>query len=313
MKIIADMSGDYADGVPAHLKLEQFSEESDEEVLFYGYNSVENLELQEKYSSYKRKVLLNLWTPCDYMNEGDKFKRNALKQPEFFDEIYTICPYTIDWLKDSHGDERYKYIFHPFDGSYAPADFEKDSDVCYFGGVHGKNHWDMVEVMTEFNHRLISMNNNPFVTHHNVPHHTKLDLVAKTKISLCSNILPLEDVHLKEITKYPEWDENEAFNNVMKYAAPQYKCRAAEAAFCKSLLMVKRDEWNLIEHYFVPDEEFIYYENKKDLKEKISHVLKNYDDYSEMIEKAYLRSFDYTSKPLVDIIKNKKEWSYLNV
>ena len=64
MKIISDMSGDYADGVPAHLKLEEYSLESDKEVLFYGYGSVENGSIQESHKSFERKTLLNLWTPC---------------------------------------------------------------------------------------------------------------------------------------------------------------------------------------------------------------------------------------------------------
>ena len=75
---------------------------------------------------------------------------------------------------------------------------------------------------------------------------------------------------------------------------------------------MKRDRWNLIEHYFIPDEEFIYYEDGEDLKRKIEKILNNYKDYEGMVEKAYLRSLNYKSKPLVDIIRSKKEWSFLN-
>jgi spore maturation protein CgeB len=137
--------------------------------------------------------------------------------------------------------------------------------------------------------------------------------VAKTKISLCVNLLPLDDDKISTITKYDSWYTNEAFEEVTKGIAPQYKCRAAEAAFCRSLLLVKRDPWDLIEHYFVPDEEFIYYDNKEDLKEKITYILDNYEQHEEMIERAYTRSLDYTSKPLVDIIRSKEEWKHLNV
>tara|TARA_R100001082_G_scaffold64487_1_gene36314 strand:- start:777 stop:1718 length:942 start_codon:yes stop_codon:yes gene_type:complete len=313
MKIISDMSGDYADGVPAHLKLEEYSLESDKEVLFYGYGSVENGSIQESHKSFERKTLLNLWTPCEYMNQGDSHGRHGLSQVNFFDEIYTICPHTIQWHKDHFQGPDYKYIFHPFDGSYSPTDFEKDAEVCYFGGIHGKNHVEMAKSMVQFDYRLISMTHNRLVTHHNVPHRTKLDLVAKTKISLCSNLLPLTDDIIHYIKQYPSWEKNQAFSHLDEYIAPQYKCRAAEAAFCRSLLMVKRDPWNLIEHYFVPDEEFIYFDNEEDLTEKITEVLANYDKYQGMIEKAYQRSLNYTSKPLVDIIRSKQEWKHLNV
>lgn len=313
MKIVSDMSGDYTDGVPAHLKLEEYSTWSANQVLFYGYSSVENPSIQKTYESFGRKTLLNLWTPCEYMNQGDRHGRHALSQVNFFDEVYTICPHTIEWHKTQFEGPSYKYIFHPFDGSYSPKDYEKDADVCYFGGVHGPDHQEMVDVMTQFDYRLISMISGELVTHHDVPHRTKLDLVAKTKISLCCNLLPLEDIHIGFIKQYPRWDKNEAFSHVDKRIAPQYKCRAAEAAFCRSLLMVKRDPWNLIEHYFVPDEEFIYFDSKEDLTEKITEVLANYDKYEGMIEKAHQRSLNYTSKPLVDIIRNKQEWKHLNV
>jgi len=307
------MSGDYADGVPVHLNLEEFSREDNKEVLFYGYNSVQNDQLQRQYSHYERKVYLNLATPTDFLNDGDGKGRNALDQVEYFDEIYTICPYTIEWHRTVHQDGRYRYIFHPYDGSYSPSSYDKEVDVCYFGGIHGPYHEEMVRAMTNFNHRIMSMHHHPRVTHLNVPHRKKLDLIATSKISLCCNLLPMENKHIIPIFRdYPQWRENKAFVYAEKYLCPQYKCRAAEAAFCKSLLLVRKDPWNLIEHYFVPNEEFLYYENEKDLKKKIETVLNNYEDYKEMIEKAYLRSLNYKSKPLVDIIRNKKEWSHLN-
>ena len=85
MKIISDMGDDYADGVPIHLNLEEFSREDNKEVLFYGYNSVQNDQLQNQYSDYKRKVYLNLATPTDFLNDGDDKGRNALDQVEYFD------------------------------------------------------------------------------------------------------------------------------------------------------------------------------------------------------------------------------------
>jgi hypothetical protein len=309
MIIVSDLNGDYADGVPAHLQLENFSQSSETDVLFYGYNSVENFKLQQEYAHFSRKVLLNLWTPCEYFNKGDSYGRLARKQVEYFDEIYTICPFTINWHRRTTGDSRYRYIFHPFDGSYAPTDFEKTADICYFGGVHGPKHEAFVQGMTKFNYRLISMQPHSLITHHNVPHHTKLDLVAQTKISLCYNMLPLTEQHAAAlINQYHQWEDNKAFGLLPSFMAPQYKCRAAEAAFCKSLLLVKRSPWKLIEHYFEPDKEFIYFDTVEEMQDKVADILSNYEQYQEIIDRAYKKSLNYMSEPLVNIIRNKEEW-----
>jgi len=309
MIIVSDLKGDYTDGVPAHLKLEQYSQHSDTDVLFYGYDSIQNFKLQQEYAHYPRKALLNLWTPCEFFNKGDSYGRLARKQVEYFDEIYTICPFTINWHRRMTGDRRYRYIFHPFDGSHEPTDFQKTADICYFGGVHGPEHEEFVQGMTKFDYRLISMQAHPLITHHNIPHTNKLDLVAQTKISLCYNMLPLNNQHITcTKTQYYQWQENTAFKMLNEFKAPQYKCRAAEAAFCKSLLLVKRSPWNLIEHYFEPDKEFIYFDTVEEMQDKVSDILTNYEQYEEIIERAHKKSLNYMSEPLINIIRNKEEW-----
>jgi spore maturation protein CgeB len=55
----------------------------------------------------------------------------------------------------------------------------------------------------------------------------------------------------------------------------------------KTLNLVKRDEWNVIEKWFKPDVHFVYWDNKNDLKEKINYILKNYDQYQKIINDAY--------------------------
>ena len=175
MKIVSDLNGDYSNGVPGNLGLEEFSKPSDSEILFYGYSSVENFDFQNQYKDYGRKVLLNLWSPCEYQNKGDMHGRNGLQQFDFFDEIYSICPYTIDWLKNEFGDTKHKYIFHPFDVKPGQliTSYEKLVDVCYFGGIHGGFHQQMVDVIKKFKYRILSIQSHPDVTHYNVHHSNK--------------------------------------------------------------------------------------------------------------------------------------------
>jgi hypothetical protein len=339
MFVVPALSGDYGLGVPGNLNLSQYSSFSLEEwnraseqdnltsaltllnkiisdgnVLFYGFHSVENTQLHQIFKDVPHKALLNLWAPCEYVNQGSSLKHDALEQTDFFDTVYSICPYTNKWLKECHGDEKHKYIFHPFVGDYAPTNFDKKADVCYFGGIHSQDHADFLGVMKKFDYRLMTLQNTLYcdekdITHLAVPINDKMDLIAGTKASVCYNMLPLTQEHILYIKQYEQWEQNEAFSHLDLNIAPQYKCRVAEAAFCKSVILMKRDPWNIVEHYFTPGEDFIYWDTLEDLEEKIRDISENFENYQDMIESAYKKSLAYTSKPLFDIIKSGKEWT----
>ena len=165
--------------------------------------------------------------------------------------------------------------------------------------------------MSNFNYRLISRLPFTGVTDLNVSHKKKIDIISQSKISICCNLLPVKSDQAHSVMSYDKWQKNKAFDRVFNGMIPQYKCRAAEAAFCKSLLLVKKDPWNLIEHYFLPNKEFLYYENKDDLEDKIHYILNNYSEFSDIINNAYERSLNYTAKPLFDIIKSGLDWEHL--
>jgi spore maturation protein CgeB len=92
---------------------------------------------------------------------------------------------------------------------------------------------------------------------------------------------------------FPDYKDHEALIHIDKGIAPQFKSRIIEAAFCKTLNLIKYDEWNVIEKWFEPNKEFIYYYDKKDLEEKIKDILENYDKYSIIIENAHKKVFKY--------------------
>lgn len=50
---------------------------------------------------------------------------------------------------------------------------------------------------------------------------------------------------------------------------PQFKVRNHEIASSKSLLIVKRDPWNLMEDFYEPEKEFIYFDNFEELHDII--------------------------------------------
>ena len=88
---------------------------------------------------------------------------------------------------------------------------------------------------------------------------------------------------------------------------PQFKVRTHEIASSKSLMLVKRDPWNLIEDFYIPEEEFIYFDSFDELESIIIHLSNNFDEYTDIIERAYVKSQDYTVEKIFNYIKNKDD------
>ena len=82
---------------------------------------------------------------------------------------------------------------------------------------------------------------------------------------------------------------------------PQIKTRPFEAAFCKSLILCKKDQWNIIEEWFEPNTEFLYYEDSNDLYHIIRKALDNYSDYQDIIERAHTKALNnYTTRHFIN-------------
>jgi hypothetical protein len=139
---------------------------------------------------------------------------------------------------------------------------------------------------------LVSNTNNSLVTHKSVDNKEKLRLITSSKISLVHNLLYPTKEHIDFIKTIPNWEGNEAFSLLDQEIVPQIKGRVFESALCKSLILCKKDQFNVIEHFFEPNKEFIYYEDEK----QIQNILDNYDDYQHIIEAAYNKAQNYTTK-----------------
>lgn len=312
MLVVKDMGGDTRDGVNDYLKIERHAEQTDKDVLMYGINCTLNFDLQKQYQNFESRKLLNLWQPCEFVFTADPAGQNAFEQTLYFTKIYSICPYTAKWLNESFEDERHEAIFYPFGDDIIPNEQEKIYDVCYFGGLHGIDHYQCIDQIRKFNYKFISRQYYPHPyspTDHNVSFSEKLDIVAKTKISVCYNLLHFRPDQQNVVRRYEGWEKNEAFAYMDDNGrVPQFKQRVHESAFSKSLILCKKDYWNIIEDYYTPNEDFIYFNENSELGDLISEILNNYEDYTHIIENAYNKSLKYTSKNLYEHIKNNKKW-----
>ncbi len=150
-----------------------------------------------------------------------------------------------------------------------------------------------------------------FITNKDVQHLEKLKLISESKITIVHNLLSFNVRYAWNIQNTPWFKDNKAFalipkKNVLRsilhfflqkeYVVPQQKTRLFEAAFCRSLILCRRDPFNIVERFFLPDKEFIYYENGK-LEEKLKEVLAHYENYQHIIENAFQRaSREYTTQ-----------------
>ncbi len=150
-----------------------------------------------------------------------------------------------------------------------------------------------------------------FITNKDVPHLEKLKLISESKITIVHNLLSFNVRQAWNIQNTKGFKDNKAFalipeKNILRsilhfflqkeFIVPQQKTRLFEAAFCRSLILCRKDPFNTVERFFIPDKEFIYYENGK-LEEKLKDVLAHYEDYQHIIENAFQRaSREYTTQ-----------------
>jgi hypothetical protein len=149
-----------------------------------------------------------------------------------------------------------------------------------------------------------------YLTDKNVTHEQKLKLISQSKVTIVHNILFQNENGVWQIQKTPGFRDNKAFalipeKNILRsiadfflrkeYIVPQQKTRLFEAALCRSLILCRKDYFNIVEKFFTPDKEFVYYE-KDGLKEKLKDILEHYEKYRPMIENAYQRAMrEYTT------------------
>jgi hypothetical protein len=185
------------------------------------------------------------------------------------EKIFTICP------KEITKREKRVNAFFPFNTKNIPVDFNKKYEVIYTG-LAGSNHiQNIIKVLPKYNYRLVSFGDyDGLTTDKNTTYQQKLNLIAKSKICITHNYVG---------------------NNT-----PQLKSRCFEAAFCKSLMLVMKDDFNIITQWFEPNVDFLYFDSSN-IEETINDALNNYDSYQALIENAYNKAVsNYTTEKFIE-------------
>lgn len=187
----------------------------------------------------------------------------------FVEKIVTICH-----PKFSKRQKR-EFAFFPLNESLVPEKQEKIYDCIYTGLATNDMIQKMIATMVKFNYCYVSFQSHSGVTAVNVDYLEKLKLIAQSTTCIVHNILG---------------------NNT-----PQLKSRPFEAAFCQSLMLCYKDDYNVIEDWFTPNEDFLYFSNEDELSVLISHARANPAFYDNIINNAYDKAMNnYTTKHFLD-------------
>jgi|TARA_R110000796_G_scaffold86611_1_gene187335 hypothetical protein len=313
MKVIRESGGEHGDCLMSYIDFEStvlgFSEDI---TLFWGYQTPFNKELISKHKDDKHKILYQHEHPSGLHSPDHQGNLVHMNLGEPFDVVYSNCPYTVDWLNETHfKSEKYKVGSFVLNEKYVPTEgFEKNKEVCYWGNTFIEKTnvvKDIVESISEFDYHYFTMLTDgnihfarKYATGVNLPRKNLWEAIRTCKIMVIQNLLYLSQPEIEGVKRLPDYIKNEAFQHLHTDTIPQIKTRGFEAAFNKTLMLVKRDPWNVIEHWFEPEVDFVYYDSESQLKSKIRDILENWVDYKQIVENAYDKAVsNYTTKNLI--------------
>lgn len=325
MKIIFYNKGFYDDDWSLFFgyEMEDFSENDLDECLHIGDALLHQENFNEVINKYSKNYFLPLGgITCFFTNNINKYLKNL----NFFDKIFTNEKIVEEFLVNL--DINCKFIGHGFPTrsneliSILNKVNSKDLDCIYSGFIYDQDHLDIVNVIKNYSHIYTSNSKNKnyylnFFDFFNVNKSFGLskmqiyNLTYKAKLGICINLLYLNHDQINFFSTLPRIKKMRDYDYIMRTKnIPNWKGRLFDLSMFQSIMIIKKDKWNLIEDdLFIPKKHFIYYENKDDLIDIVSEVLKKYDTYKILAKNAYdiIKEKNTKSlfKKILNNIKNK--------
>lgn len=254
----------------------------DDPITFFRFNP-EDLKDIDLYLGIKAmehyKKTNNISVYLDF--EAPNYSTKIDLRPNYynFDYIVSICPYTVRYQNTLRNNHLSCYFpVQPFSLNH-----KKKYDVIYTGQMHSTKLEDLLSVITKFNYVNVSFTKSSIVTHKNISYVKKMKLVSQSNVSIIHNLV----FPNYELSDYPQARVLgfTSKNNVY----PQLKSRVFEAAICKSLMLVLKDDFNIIENYFTENVDFIYFSNRDELEFLIDDARNYPSKYESLVNNAYIK------------------------
>jgi len=278
MKIIKNFSSNYDEDPVRFLDFENYTKNYCNNVEFYFGHPPSKL-IFEKNNNYK--ILLTLEEQySDNPQWHDPL--NIQQYEDYVDIILTIIPTSLHNLK------KRKYVFFPFNEKMIPSINVKKYDVCYTGFAKMDFLKNFLQVLQEYNFAYVSFKENINLTKvFKDPRKYIPKIINPKKYNFPNNLITHPNLSYKQKLNIISESRVSIAHNLLHHGTPQLKSRIFEAAFCRSLILVYKDSYNLISDWFDENKHFVFFENSDDLKEKLDYILNNYSEFDKVREAAF--------------------------
>ena len=292
MKVVRREGGEYPDCIVKYFNFDKYSVESEDKVFFWGWRCFEDSQVKKEYSHYKHRIFLDTASPCGLYSSFD-----FIEKATYFTKFYTICPVTAVMLNMNGVNAEAVCFPYPNEEldqiSNSITQDIKKYDSIYYGQVHDQIYKRMIQTIARHNHRFTTISYHGIdqelvglITDLNVNTRTKWAILGLSKSCVGINLLftksnPYAEHYIKNYNISDEVGEM-LTDRIM----PQMKTRMVESAACKTLMLLYRDKYKVVENWFEPDKHFVYWDDYEHLEYLINDLKKNYDKYWNIVEEA---------------------------
>jgi len=311
MKVVKHFGGDAPYGIIPYIQtiFDKLSDENSNDLFFNGVQFIDAPYMLGQYEETGRRALLAHWSPCEFLVTPNYYYLDAY---EHFTEVYCVCPFTCDFMNKYYGYEKFIYVPYPYTNHTLKSFGEYDAVSSWFGSINGDEHVGAIDVISKFPYKYITSQQNTWLHHpyeYNKCTHVNISTEDKLKeVSKCKSSLTFNKLYKSPNSQYNpgiEGNKLKIWEHKSEEILPQFKVRTHEIATCKSLILCKKDPWNLIEDFYEPDKDFIYFDNLSELEDILHDVDTNFEKYVPIIESAYHTVQKYSVENFFEFVKTK--------
>ena len=296
------------------------NEESNEVCLFYGLHTLDRSDLDELLKKNEKNFFLEFNAGLTLIFDNIDKKIIQLKK---FDVVLCGEKLLVEFLKNFGINAFFiNKVPLPLDsGRFQFKKYqEKDIDIIYSGGIYSKEIFNSIKIISYFNYKYTyySKNNvfprftfNPFYffsfKKERVSPDKLIHYLSRSKAGFIFCKAYLKPIEMKIIARFKDKFSKDTYEKIIKSKEiPDYKGRLAELSAMKNVMLVHEDSWKLIEDYYQPNKQFLYFKTSKELNDLIVDISRNYHKYIYLAENAYKDIQNYTIKDFYNkIIKYK--------